>query len=719
MRRNGLIAIGIVLVLFSFVACRPTYIVPVPGPGGQVQQEITPQQVAESLNLDQLSADVEDVINGKKTDIGITTEYFTEEPSASGVDSCQRAKVLASFSTRSTGSNVIYIRVIFDGYQQNNGAIVIESGVMILTARGINDNTKLVLEKYSAKTVETLKVTTTVGSQVSSDDVMITIPVASIEGDVTFEGSGEATTVDSITVSEVAAPPAHSGATITVGTVEVPVDQVTDNDTEGGFNGLFAGGYGTEKSPYIIETAGQFENLGHPDVQEMLLRGENDNLFFRIDRNINLSNHSGYVAEVFSGHLTGINDGITITCSNDMPYLFHYAFENTDFENFTIRFADREKTVIFANAAVRPVEIITVADNYPKFIYDKESLVINYNNVNYEAPNNNNYRVRDNNFGFYVDGTSPLVKVYNGTDFKDTFYFNGTVSNGNDIMYTVNIENCNVSGNFYGGFSASGAAIFVGGQLCGMEVNIKDSHFNGTLEGYNTALVVANQSSCWLDDASTKTTITVDNVTGGTIISYSGKGGVMFSNNNKYSDPGASADYKTIAPANALTVTGSAANEKLDISSNSSVVGVTEYQYKLSLPTLYWYENGSSKYTGETNSNTFTISYSANETAPDVYIAKPITRTEAEALSSIIEEFRELDWAVADISGEGEPYMFVKTSDGTQYLIIDYKDNGLKMYSDNGIPSSISDFTAYLKVLIALGLNEANEVIATSMGETM
>ena len=125
---------------------------------GLVKNELTsvyPGIMDESLNLDQLSADVEDVINGKKTDIGITTEYFTEEPSASGVDSYQRAKVLASFSTRSTGSNVIYIRVIFDGYQQNNGAIVIESGVMILTARGTNDNTKLVLEKYSAKTVET------------------------------------------------------------------------------------------------------------------------------------------------------------------------------------------------------------------------------------------------------------------------------------------------------------------------------------------------------------------------------------------------------------------------------------------------------------------------------------------------------------------------------------------------------------------------------------
>ena len=714
MKKTISLVLCIVLLSLSFTACRNSSPIPpwalVPGDdnGNQGIEGITPQKVAEGIDLDQLSKDIASSVNGTHVP-GLKT-------SLSAVDPTQNAAgfKIARNTSRSSVQSVVYITVEFiGGYSQNDGATVVSSGKIILTASGNPGTDSLTLNNYSGKTVEQLAVTTTAGGLVSNDKVEITIPRAAIKGTATFNGTEIA-----ISGTDIEAPEAHTGATITVGNVEVPVDEVSEGVTAG-FNGLFAGGYGTEQNPYIIKTTAQFEHLGHSDVQKLFLQGENDNLYFRIENNIDLSDHSGLVGEVFGGHLIG--DNITITCSNNMPYLFNYAFEDTTFKDFRVLFGAREKTLVFSYPAVKSLTTTpgTGENDVPSFTYDKPTLTINFDNVDYEASSDNSYRVKDNNFGFYSYGTSPTVYLYDESGYQSvTFYFNGETPDGTALAYTVNIENCDVKGNFYGGFSGSGAAIFAGGQLCGMQLNIKDSSFSGTLEGYNTSLIAANSSSCWLDDGKTQTTINVDNVTGGTIISYSGAGGVIFSN-AKYDLAGASAEYKAISPANALSVNGKGNNEKVTITANSSVAGITKYQYKLSLPTLYWYDNGVNKAnTGETNSNTFTIEYSAAETAPDVYIAKPITRIEAEALSKAVSEFASLDWENAATSTDGEKYIFVKTSDNTQYLVIDYNDNGLRMYSENGLPSNTNSY-GYLKVLIALGLNDSNEVIATSLGETM
>ena len=80
------------------------------------------------------------------------------------------------------------------------------------------------------------------------------------------------------------------------------------------------GGYGTESNPYEIRTTQQVLNIGDENFQEMLLEGDNEDLFFELTGDIDLRGHSGYVGTVFSGTLDGNNH--TITGSNSIHHIF-------------------------------------------------------------------------------------------------------------------------------------------------------------------------------------------------------------------------------------------------------------------------------------------------------------------------------------------------------------------------------------------------------------
>ena len=708
--------ISIAAILIAITACQPKYIIiPIPETSGK--PAITIEDVGKGFDKEKLSNDIQDEINGIKDVEGLKANLSKTAQLSSLTGN--------SISTRAiTIPETVYIIVEFSGYQ-NSETTIIRNGSMLLTATGkasqTSENT-LSLEKYTAQSIAPMTFETTINNETSTNKVSMNITNALITGDVLFNSSGEINEEDiKITIE---APAQHSGSTITIDDKEIPIDQL-DSDITAGFNGLFADGYGTMNSPYQIGSTKQFLNIGNIDFQEYLLEGNNENLYFELTSDIDLRGYSGYVGTVFSGTLIGNNH--TITGSNKIHHMFKYNYEDVRFEDINIVFDDESVTLLVQYPAFFSDEEISAES----FRYDKDSMKLEFIDVDYSAPQNNKeyyYPVRDNNFAFYADGSITASETYYNGDFVYSWTDTMETSTGEPVNYIITIDQCDVSGSFIGGFSASGAAIFLGGQYCGTEIHVANSSFSGILTGYNTSLLVANANNCvpGTGSYSGQYNIDINNIAiDGSIISYSDAGSLYFSNSKNTTSVEGSIEnlsaYKTLQPANLLIINNSdynkiTANSRISISNPEAATGAKTFQFKLSLPTLYWYENdNSASASSETNSNTFTIAYQEDDPIPDIYVAKPITRKEAEILSTQYPAFNSLDeaaWADAYISAEGYPYIFTQVDDDW-YLVIDYINNQDLMYSAHGKPSNLTGYKN-LTAAIALALNENNEVIATS-----
>ena len=686
------------LFVFIVVGCTEPKMFPLPDrPGHITGEEITTEDVGKNFDFEAFSRDIESALKNPGSVTGLYAKMTTE----------QQATIASSRNSvrNSNISNTVYIVVEFDGYK-NSTATFVRTGSMLLTAKGTISGNTLSLKTYTVQQVKPMEVVTTKGTSTSVNQVTIAIPNASISGTVEFDAQG------AIAKSEIQIDPpeAHSGATITVGTEEIPVDQINP-DVSDGFNGLFAGGYGTENAPYLISTTEQFMNIGDAEFQDYLLKGNNENLYFELTSDINLSDEAGTVAEVFSGTLNGNNH--IIYGSNDISHIFTYYFENATFKDLTVEFASSNVTLLVSNPALE----VTGTNADGDYIAVDDSLTLTYENVDFRVPEGSQYYypVRDNNFGFYADGTIPeAYPVENGNISSEVAWsYNVITEDGSRLFHEINITDCDVEGNFIGGFSNSGSAIFIGGQNFDTTINLNNCSFDGTLTGEYVSLLVANANMSYPGNPATfpyECNITANDVRGGNIVSYSGAGSLHFSNAATTSEIEGTitGNYEKISPENALTVSGTTANEAITVSQNIPLSTCERYQVKLSLPTLYWYDRGTgSSYTGETNSNTFTIAYGANESI-SIYTAKPITRFEAESISG----FPVIDWTTAGHSEEGLPYVFIQVEDDW-YLVIDYGTDVVKMYSANGLPTMLNEYD-YLKLRIALALDSDNKVIGTS-----
>lgn len=705
-------AFCIIGMLFAFAACSNQ------NPGGIIISQpnrITAEDVAKGFDQAQFSTDVNqdlkyDNVPGLETRMvsTLSSEQMVMALSTNGAE----ANDTASATTA-------YIIVNFTGGYRNSETTTIESGSMLLTVEGTTTSSTFSFSSYTAETTAALSIRTTMNGRSSVDDVKISLPKSEATGTATVPSAAETEyTFGNDDGVDIKAPEQGSGATITVGTTEVPVDKVS-GVAEG--NGLFDGGYGTEANPYEIKTAEQFLNI--EKMEEKILGGENDNLYFKLTGDIDLRGETGYAATVFSGTLDG--DGHTIYGSNGMPFIFKYFYEDTTFKNFTIVFDDENITRLVQWASVRatdqgtgPNRGNTSANITTVFLYDKPTLTLTMDNVDYRAPSNKFYTVGDNNFAFYVQNNISALDVYYVPESKfietwTTSIFTTTeysIDDPEDYMtYYVNLSNCDISGNFVGGFGNSGAAIFIGGQLLGSQVTIEDCSFDGTLEGYNTALVVGNYANCFNETTLPKSSITVDNVRGGNIISYSGKGSLSFSNNAEVIDGTLSGNYQKAGSGSELTITAQK-GQPITLPANG-VSNAASYELKLSLPTMYWYDSESSTdWTAQTNSNTFTIAYTNNNVPTGIYVAKVLSSIEAEKISG----FESIDWdSVTDRSVEGYKYVFKQV--GTDwYLVINYKEAGfVRMYSSTGLPTSTSH-CAYPSNVILIAKDANNRIAAVS-----
>ena len=720
MRNKGIMVFSILLILFSIVACRPTYLIPIPTPDTSGQENITAQVVASKLDLQQLNNDIKQDLIDNSID-GLDARWSLSDPSDTTLYSARRAAKTNLPAAKSADiPNKVYIVVTFTDYKQDNGTVHVTEGEMILTAKGEINATTLELASYSAVTTTPLKITTTVGTQTSNNNAQITIPTAEIKATISVDENNVVASGD-ITIT---APSAYTGATIVVDSTEVPVDEAMGEIP--GMGGLFADGYGTACNPYIIETANQFNNLNNPDVQEMFLKGENDNLYFRLDNNIDLrdiNTENNYVAKVFSGTLDG--NSHTITGSNNLDYIFDYAFEDVIFKNFTVKFDSKEITRIFRFQALLATDSFT-SGGETIYCYDKEKLSLTMNNIDF-VPYSDNciYFIGDNNAALYVDNNCNIVAAYYNGKFDENSYklhispvpeeeYTSYLSHY--LPYEFIFTECNISGKYYGGFGDSGAAIFLGGQFPVATVNLTDCSFdNGSFEGYNVSFVVANGHDC---TAGNEVSVTVSNVDAGNhIISYSGNGDLGYAIKDSGKPP---VEFEgtvlgSLQHEEATAISDIIAKQNQALSFSSSEQSVSRYEIKLFLPTVYWYaSNTSTHYFAETNSNTITINCLPEMlNSLNLYLGKVLSSTEAKS-STIASNPEFENIAYTGITQEGYSYGITE-KDGTYYLVINYGDGKpVYMYSDNGLSSIGFDKFNYVKAVVLLGFDKNNNIVAHS-----
>lgn len=728
MRNKGIMALSILLLLFSITACRPTYLIPVPVPEDPDSWEITAQVVASKLDLQQLNTDI--IQDLKDSSIsGLDAKWRTANPSAATQYSASIASRASSSARSGNIQDEVYIIVTFTDYKQDNGNVHITDGELILTAKGTVGTSNLELSSYSAATTKPLEISTTVNNQTARNSVQITIPTGEIKATISITDN-EITVNGDITIS---VPPAYSGAAIIVDSTEVPVDSISDDaDITAGFNGLFADGYGTRENPYEISNATQFMNIADEQVQKMFRHGENDSIYFELTGDIDLRNtKKTVIANLFSGNLNGNNHRIYV--NNQMNYLFNYLFEDTTLSDFSIILGDTNPTRIFYSPAFLASGSFNGYDrgytNSPSsataYIYDKPTLTITMDNVDFIGPEDRFCYLGDANAALYAsDNCSVAAALYNNNLDPDTFMscvYTADTTNPSDeeywTVYQINLSNCDVSGNFTGGYSDSGAAIFIGGQLYGTQVTITDCSFNGLLEGWNTAVAIANSNGCTIDK--TSSAVTISGLSGGTVTSFSGKGSAEYSNAKNSTVLPSGGDISctfTVNNSYALDSPEKNNDEKIEFADPASTAA-SYYQVKLSLPTLYWYlDETSSSFIAKTNSNTITLNFSTSDElqAASIYKAKVLTLLEAEHIADNGNGFGSLSSAEWVTSDEGYPVAFIEDN-GTQYLIIDYSSRlGYAfMYSDSGLKTDTSSYKELSKVIL-IAKDANGKTIATS-----
>ncbi len=421
-------------------------------------------------------------------------------------------------------------------------------------------------------------------------------------------------------------------------------------------------GTGTAQDPYAIRSLEAFKQVGSEEWQAMIEKGENEETYYKLECDIDLSKEPAakFFIKAFGGILDG--DGHTIKGNNNIPYIFYYFFEDTTIKNLKIDFDTNYVTRIWSDTAAK----VSIGED-SKETYDKLTLDITLDNVDFAPSSENWYFIGDNNAGLYQYNTTSFGSTLSNEGYKTAFVSVLTTKAEEPVQYTITLKNCDIDGNYNGGFGGSGAAIFFGGQLYGTNVVLENCTFNGALEGYNVALVIGNMANC------ENSHITLNNVQNkGQIIAYSDKGSILYGNGTtsaaSVSETIRGNDIQKVTPPFELTKPNK--NKAFDFSALSEGT----YELKLFLPSVYTYDGETFLY--QTNSNTITVPVTKETT--DFFLAKVISTDDAKAVSLTLN-----DWATVETaSKEGAKYQFAE--DGTdKYLVINYGTTVKKLYTKN------------------------------------
>ena len=252
----------------------------------------------------------------------------------------------------------------------------------------------------------------------------------------------------------------------------IPSDKKLDSDTAVVPTTDFAGGLGTENSPYLIDNNQQFINISL--YSNEMKNGKN--VSFKLSSDIDLSNISfetKYISDYFCGKFDG--DNHVVITNDKLDGILGSAVNNTTIKNV--------KYKLFTNS------VLFIAGSYYQ------------TNVNLTLDNLDIYTVNEND--------SVIIGQNQG------LYFNAIGLDNINNKWCDNhrtnliIQNCNGYANLIGD---SYNGVFIGGMLNNADVFVKNSNYYGQYYGEYTNLVYGNTCSDSAWSYYVNSTMTIQNV---------------------------------------------------------------------------------------------------------------------------------------------------------------------------------------------------------------
>ena len=401
----------------------------------------------------------------------------------------------------------------------------------------------------------------------------------------------------------------------------------------------FAGGLGTERSPYLIANAQQFAAISKYQT-EMVNKAFSFSLINDIDLN-GVQFGKSYVSYVFNGTLNGNNH--KIYTGNELSYLFYSTIGHTTYKDFTLSLNDKLTRVTVQQAATS----------------ETERTELLYENVDLTSATKNKYDMGTTNSAYYANSTFCSAIILAVENEKIVVKSNGFWTQN---QY-VTISNCDVDVDFT--MTGTRAAVFCGGQVYSMHITIKDCSYSGNFYGANPGLVFANYNCC--EGEGLVGSIKLENLKLlGKLICLQANSahGLTFANNNK--------EFVGVTGANNIvecaddSTMNIALNEKNEyVITAASDKQVDSYVIQLSLGKLFWYDVNGNVTTVEASNYTFSIRVPAENIAnTGVYKVNSLSINQAKNKGINVNA---LSWK----ESEGTLQYAFATLDGKTVLVLD------------------------------------------------
>ena len=440
---------------------------------------------------------------------------------------------------------------------------------------------------------------------------------------------------------------------------------------------MFAGGAGTEKSPYQIATAEQFKNIGtFSDAMKTKA------FSFVLINDIDLTEtdfSNGYVSEMFYGTLDGNN--YSITTSSNISFLFKYANLVCTFKDYTIQLTDGLTRTNYMSAFTS-----LKTENGAYIVPDDTKISISYINVDYKGETGVKYNLGGdnaaiyftNNHAYFWDITTndeiahELINLESAPQYaaKQPAYM---------PLHDGLIEGCDVELDLVD--TGTRSAVFSGGQNYFFNLTIKDSSYKGTFQAsQGGALLYANYSGygngdvfeyagaykeCWGKMENENVRLE------GQIVCLTSTASMSFANNTK--------ELSGIVKTGEFLILEKDATLGISLEGNDYVISAAtnanteKYRVQLKLGTLYWYRDNtySEKY-AETSDFGLNILVSKEDiSSTGIKKSRAISLKEAIAQGIVANGNQ-----CTNVSEEGYKYCFVESS-SYYYLVIDFEGAGL------------------------------------------
>ena len=395
----------------------------------------------------------------------------------------------------------------------------------------------------------------------------------------------------------------------------------------------FAGGLGTERSPYLIATAEQFAAISNYQT-EMVTKA----LSFSIVKDIDLNSiqfGKKYVSYVFNGTLNGNNH--KIYTGNELSYLFYSTIGHTTYKDFTLSLNDKLTRVTVRQAATS----------------ETERTELLYENVDLTSATKNKYDMGSDNSAYYANSTFCSAIILAVENEKIVVKSNGFWTQN---QY-VTISNCDVDVDFT--MTGNRAAVFCGGQVYSMHIAIKDCSYSGNFYGANPGLVFANQAYCEGEALVGSIELTNVKLFGKLIcLKANAAHGLTFANNSKEFEGVSGADnIVECAVDSSMNITLNKYSEYVITAASDKQVD--SYVIQLSLGKLFWYDVNGNVTTVEASNYTFSIRVSSESiNSTGVYKVSSLSIKQAQAKEIDVNSLswkdseNDLQYAFTTIGGE-------------------------------------------------------------------